>query len=187
MAAKDVYAFLQLFFARFKGYAKLPFHVAAESYGTIYATHLAKEILERNQGLSSTRRRLGLGVQSERSLGTSTPPTLINLASVILANGITDPYSQYPSIADYVCEGPYSDVFGGIDSPECGYVKSKAPVCQRLIEECYKAPTKKNCVQAHEYCSSEIEGPLLGLSTLFPDTIPECVNDLTRLTVLLLL
>ena len=198
MAGKDVYAFLQLFFVRFGEYAKAPFHIAAESYGTIYATHFAKEIFDRNQELL---RRLS----SAPSPSEENSSTLINLASVILANGITDPLVQYPSIADYVCEGPYSDVFGGTDSPECGYVKSKVPVCQRLIERCYELDSeaeesimdtetekekekkkvemkRKKCVRAQEYCSTEIEGPLFGQFTpylgsapmscpLFPDAI----------------
>lgn len=36
-SAKDVWAFLQLFYSTFPEYAKLPFHVAAESYGGTYA------------------------------------------------------------------------------------------------------------------------------------------------------
>ena len=32
-AAKDVYAFLQLWYKKFPEYNKLPFHIAAESYG----------------------------------------------------------------------------------------------------------------------------------------------------------
>lgn len=36
-AAEDVYAFLQLFMAKFPEYASLPFHVAAESYGEFRA------------------------------------------------------------------------------------------------------------------------------------------------------
>lgn len=32
----------------------------------------------------------------------------INLASVILANGITDPYTQMASVPEFACDGPYA-------------------------------------------------------------------------------
>jgi cathepsin A (carboxypeptidase C) len=44
-AARDVYAFLQLFFRRFEEYSTQPFHIAAESYG---GGHLGSGISELN-------------------------------------------------------------------------------------------------------------------------------------------
>jgi cathepsin A (carboxypeptidase C) len=45
-AAVDVYAFLQLFYSKFPQYSKLPFHMAAESYGGHYAVRLSSEANE---------------------------------------------------------------------------------------------------------------------------------------------
>jgi cathepsin A (carboxypeptidase C) len=66
VAGKDVHAFLQLFLQRFPEYVHLPFHLAAESYGANKANKLAPVD----------------GV------------THINLASIVLANGLTDPLVQ---------------------------------------------------------------------------------------------
>jgi cathepsin A (carboxypeptidase C) len=78
-AGLDVYAFLELFVNRFPKYARLPFHIAAESYGGTYAPNIASVIYKKNKELAAAPN-----------------PKLarINLASVILANGITDPYTQ---------------------------------------------------------------------------------------------
>ncbi|KAJ7696129.1 serine carboxypeptidase [Mycena olivaceomarginata] len=48
-AAKDVYSFLQLFFEQFPEYAKLPFHVAGESFAGIYGPNVASVIWRANQ------------------------------------------------------------------------------------------------------------------------------------------
>jgi cathepsin A (carboxypeptidase C) len=83
---------LELFLNRFPKYAKLPFHLAAESYGGTYAPNIANIIYSKNK---------------ELSFAPVPSLTTINLASVILANGLTDAYTQMGSVADYACNGPY--------------------------------------------------------------------------------
>ncbi|KAG5642320.1 hypothetical protein DXG03_002995 [Asterophora parasitica] len=121
VAGKDVYAFLELFLNRFPEYSKQPFHIAAESYGGTYAPNIANVIYQEN-----------------KQLGLAPVPHLkhINLASVILANGLTDPYIQMASVPDYVCEGPYP-LYNDPQGPECQALRSKIPTCQRLIKSCY--------------------------------------------------
>ena len=95
------------------------------------------------------------------------PPdrTLVNLASVILANGNTDPYIQMASIPKYLCSGPYP-VFNG---STCDDMQSKAQNCQRLIGICYTFDTPFVCRPAQSYCFSELYdfAPLQGTSAFF--------------------
>lgn len=77
-AATDVYAFLQLFYKRFSQYSKLPFHIAAESYGGHYAPNFAAKIWEGNKDVKSLKS--GAAVK-------------IPLESIMIGNGLTEPYT----------------------------------------------------------------------------------------------
>lgn len=147
VAGKDVYAFLELFLGRFPKYAKLPFHIAAESYGGTYAPNIAKVIYNENKEL-------------QRAVAPTPGLTKINLASVILANGLTDPYVQMAAIPDYVCEGPYP-VYDDPNGPECTALRTKVPTCQRLIKSCYDFNSRLTCVPAALYCNSQLFGSLM--------------------------
>ena len=142
-AGEDVYAFFQLFFARFPQYSKAPFHMAAESYGGTYAPNAAAIFHRKNK---------------------QPAPGLIkiNLASVILANGLTDAYEQMASIPDWACDGPYA-VYDDPDGPQCQSLRAKVPTCQRLIQSCYSFDTRWTCVPAQLYCQTQLLGPLLRL------------------------
>lgn len=143
-AGEDVYAFFQLFFNRFPEYSKAPFHMAAESYGGTYAPNAASIFHKKN-----------------KELALAAVPGLIkiNLASVILANGLTDPYEQMASIPDWACDGPYA-VYDDPEGPQCRALRSKVPTCQRLIQNCYKFDSRLVCVPAELYCWSQLLGPL---------------------------
>ncbi|KIM49641.1 hypothetical protein M413DRAFT_438816 [Hebeloma cylindrosporum] len=145
VAGKDVYAFLELFLNRYPQYSKAPFHIAAESYGGTYAPNFANIIFKAN-----------------KELQVAPNPKLkhINLASVVLATGLTDPYTQMGSVADYVCDGPYP-VYDDPDGPQCAALRSKIPTCQRLIKACYNFNSKFTCVPATAYCNSQLFGPLM--------------------------
>ncbi|EIN14318.1 serine carboxypeptidase [Punctularia strigosozonata HHB-11173 SS5] len=147
VAGKDVYAFLELFLARFPKYASLPFHIAAESYGGTYAPNIASVIHQANKALAT--------------MGTRSPvpgDIRINLASVILANGLTNPLIQMASVPDYACEGPFA-IFEP-DGPQCQSLRSKVPTCERLIQSCYDYNSRFTCVPAALYCWSQLFGPL---------------------------
>lgn len=143
-AGEDVYAFFQLFFSRFPEYSKAPFHMAAESYGGTYAPNAAAIFHRMNKQLA---------------LAPTPGLTKINLASVILANGLTDPYEQMASIPDWACEGPYA-VYDDPRGPQCMSLRSKVPTCQRLVQTCYKFNTRLACVPAQLYCWPQLIGPL---------------------------
>ncbi|KIK71004.1 hypothetical protein GYMLUDRAFT_33108 [Collybiopsis luxurians FD-317 M1] len=149
IAGKDVYAFLELFLNRFPEYSTLPFHLAAESYGGTYAPNIANVIYKKNKELSL-------------ALTSSTQLKKINLASVILANGLTNPYIQMGSIADWACDGPYA-VYDDPQGPQCQALRAKIPTCQRLINSCYTFDSRFTCVPALAYCNSQLFGPLMQL------------------------
>jgi cathepsin A (carboxypeptidase C) len=147
VAGKDVYAFLELFLARFPEYASLPFHIAAESYGGTYAPNIASVIYKANKELSLK--------QTHAPVPGDIP---IKLTSVILANGLTDPLIQMASVPDYVCEGPFA-IFDPT-GPECQSLRTKVPTCERLIQSCYDYNSRFTCVPAALYCWSQMFGPL---------------------------
>ncbi|EIM83602.1 serine carboxypeptidase [Stereum hirsutum FP-91666 SS1] len=143
VAGQDVYAFLELFLARYPKYADKPFHLAAESYGGTYAPNIASIIHKNNKEVALA----------------PTPGLLkINLASIILANGLTDPYLQFASVPDFACNGPYAPY--DPDGPECSALRTKVPTCQRLIKSCYDFNSRFSCVPAALYCWSQMFGPL---------------------------
>lgn len=143
IAGEDVYAFFQLFFASFPEYSSAPFHIAAESYGGTYAPHAASIFHKKNKELAITPIP-GL--------------TRINLASVILANGLTDPLEQLATVREYACYGPYTilDPAG----KECNSMKRGSAVCERLILACYRLPTRAGCLSAAYYCYSRLYTPI---------------------------
>lgn len=143
VAGEDVYAFFQLFFARFPKYASASFHIASESYGGTYAPHAASIFHKKNK---------------ELALSPIPRLTRINLASIILANGLTDPLEQLATVREYACNGPYRIL--DPDGKECNSMKRGSTVCERLIRACYRFPTRAGCLSAAYYCYSQLYTPL---------------------------
>lgn len=144
VAGKDVYAFMQLFLNRFPKYATQPFHLAAESYGGTYGPNIANVIYTENQQLP---------------LSPDAKLVKINLASVMLGNGMTDNYVQMASIPDYLCDGPYP-IYDDPDGAQCTALRSKVPTCQRLIKACRDFNSRLTCVPAALYCNSQLYAPI---------------------------
>ena len=147
VAGEDVYAFFQLFFSRFPEYAEAKFHMAAESYGGTYAPNTANIFHHKNRELE---------VVPIPGL------TKINLASIILGNGWTNPLEQYSSIPDWICEGPYA-LFNP-ESRQCRGLQRSVPRCRRLVEACYKFDTRITCALAETYCSYALESLVPSMS-----------------------
>jgi len=147
VASEDVYAFFQLFFSRFPEYAGAKFHMAAESYGGTYAPNTATVFHKKNRELEA------VPVPGLKK---------INLASVILGNGWTNPLEQYSSIPDWICEGPYA-LFEP-ESRECKGIRRSVPRCRRLTEACYKFDNTVTCVPAEAYCSYALENLVSSMS-----------------------
>lgn len=130
-AGKDVYALLTLFFQQFPQYAKQDFHIAGESYAGHYIPVFASEILS----------------HKDRN---------INLKSVLIGNGLTDPYTQYPLYRPMACgEGGYDAV---LSEDECVSMDNAMPRCQSMINSCYESKSFFSCVPASVYCNNQILG-----------------------------
>ncbi|KAK4685115.1 cathepsin A (carboxypeptidase C), partial [Tremellales sp. Uapishka_1] len=156
-AAEDVVAFLTIFISNFKTYAKQDFHIAGESYAGTYLPNIASTIYKHNLALE---------------VAPSGLPTL-NFKSVIIGNGLTDPYVQFASVPDFACNSRYA-VYDDPDGPECTALRGKVPRCQNLIAGCYKTGSRFACVPAGLYCWSSIYGDLQNLGLNMYDVRRTC-------------
>ena len=131
--------------------------MAAESYGGTYAPNTATVFHKKNRQLEDVPVP-GL--------------TKINLASIILANGWTNPLEQYSSVPDWICEGPYA-LFEP-DSRECKGLRRSVPRCRRFIETCYKFDNSITCASAEAYCSYALENVVSSRSRPVLAYFPKC-------------
>ncbi|KAJ7088580.1 serine carboxypeptidase [Mycena epipterygia] len=147
-AARDVYTFLQVFMYKFPQYARLPFHIAAESYGGIFAPNIASVIYAENKNTQSS----GL--------------LHINLMSILLGNALTDPLVQWPSTPEFACDGPFA-VYDDPHGPECVALRTRAHICADMLQACYLEDTEEFCGPAGIYCIVGMFGPLevIGVNT----------------------
>jgi cathepsin A (carboxypeptidase C) len=143
-AAKDVYAFLQLFIARFSEYADQPLHVAGESWGGHFVPNIGSVIYHKNKELVA-----------------HPDPYLkkINLASLLIGNGMTDPYRQFDPIPEFLCLGPYA-IFDP-PSPQCKSLREMVPNCKKLTKSCYDYQNPLVCTPAELYCWRMVQ-PVVG-------------------------
>lgn len=141
--ADDVYAFLSLFFAKFTEYSDSPFSIAAESYGGRYAPLIASKIHQENKNLQFS----SVDQKGKKP---------INLETIMIGNGLTDPKTQFGTVYDYACKSKYA-IFDK-DSQQCQSLKSKSGTCTNLIEQCYKYNSRLTCTPAGLYCWSSLYG-----------------------------
>lgn len=134
-AAHDVYIFLQLFLSRHSPYAEASFHIAGEGWGGYYIPQIASLIHEKNKELVASP-----------SLGLKT----INLESILIGNGLMDPLRQFPTIPDYLCDGPYGTF--NTSAPQCEAMRRKATRCERLVKACYNWKSPLICGPVETYC-----------------------------------
>ncbi|GAA5855462.1 hypothetical protein JCM8547_007842 [Rhodosporidiobolus lusitaniae] len=140
-AAEDLYAFLHIFFEKFSDrYAHSDFHLAGESYAGRYLPVFADYIIKQN------------------ALAESTGYKKINLVSVLIGNGFTNPLLQYQSYIPAVCSselgGPYVDASG------CKKLEEAWPVCERLVKACWDDPRDSAlCLSAYHYCETRMTAP----------------------------
>ncbi|KAG8694745.1 hypothetical protein FRC11_001991, partial [Ceratobasidium sp. 423] len=130
-AAKDFYAFVQLFLKRFPQYSERPFHVLSESYGGQYAPHFANYINRQNK--------------ANRALANSNHQH-INLESVLIVNGMVSIQIQAETDPEYACSGPYA--FWDNNGPHCKMLRSRIPRLRQLFEQCNDFDTPLTCIPA---------------------------------------
>ena len=134
--AEDVYTFLQLWMHRFPAHAQKPLHIAGESWGGHYVPNIGHHIDEQNDRLIYAPR----------------PGQLeIKLATLTLANGLTEPASQFGSQAEYLCGGGPYPPFEPSDR-RCAGWHAGTPACVRMINSCYKFQNNATCIPAMAFC-----------------------------------
>ncbi|WFD30147.1 carboxypeptidase C [Malassezia sp. CBS 17886] len=148
-SAEDVYAFLQLFLSRFPEYAERELTVAAESYGGEYAPHIGAEIHRKNKELA----------EHPRAVGGVAPSLHVNLASLMIGNGLTSPAIQFRSVPEYACSPDNKYHLFDPDSSTCKSLYTKSDACGVLIEQCSRFQSRLACVPAALYCWGSLYGP----------------------------
>jgi cathepsin A (carboxypeptidase C) len=135
-SARDVYAFLQLFFSEYTQYADNPFHISGESYGGHYLPALSTEIISNNEK-----------IQSEENSGL----IKINYESMLIGNGWTDPRRQFQHYSTFACahDSDFKPIF---DEDTCKSMIDSYPRCEMLMNACYKYNNALTCIPAGLYC-----------------------------------
>ncbi|KAI8377654.1 Alpha/Beta hydrolase protein [Radiomyces spectabilis] len=141
-AAEDVYAFLQLFFKEFSEYAHLDFHIAGESYAGHYIPAIGGVIHRSNKGQYLT------ATVADKAHTLSS----VNLKSLLIGNGLTDPLVQYKYYSKMACENSYGPV---LDERTCRSMDRQYPACARLIQNCYDSQSVFACLPAAMKCNKD--------------------------------
>ncbi|KAI0069196.1 peptidase S10 serine carboxypeptidase [Artomyces pyxidatus] len=149
-AAKNIHAFLSIFFEIFDQFKGRPLHLAGESYGVRgrYLPVFASEIHDKNAVAEIEGR------------------PAINLQSVIIGNGVTDISTIY--------QGRYAIECGtaSLDIPvqtigSCVRMKKALPHCLAAMDRsCIQMFDDMNCRAAVAFCDSELSQPMWSELTL---------------------
>ncbi|KAF7330037.1 Carboxypeptidase [Mycena kentingensis (nom. inval.)] len=138
--AKDIAAFMFVFFEHFSKFKGRALHMAGESYGGRYVPVFAAEVYDQNAKL------VAAGYEP------------INLKSVMIGNGITDFYHQMSSVFDMQCTNASIEPTSSIE--DCVAIKRMIPRCQkRLKESCMDTFDAVDCGEAANFCSTYLRGP----------------------------
>ncbi|KAI0772253.1 serine carboxypeptidase [Irpex lacteus] len=133
-AARDIGAFMLLFFEHFTSFKGRAFHMAGESYGCRAVPTYAAYIVDQNKRLAE------VGVEP------------INLKSIILANGCTDVSVMLPSLYNASCEHHFAPPL--IDISTCVALKRMLPRCKTWLQEaCYDTTDAISCKAAYDFCA----------------------------------
>ncbi|SCV67745.1 BQ2448_5356 [Microbotryum intermedium] len=156
--AKDIYAFLQLFYQKFQKFIKNDFHLTGESYAGTYIPNIASAIFNNNKNLDVTKSKM----------------IRIPLASMAIGNGLTDTYTQFASVPTFSCGGGiHKPIF---DEQTCASFGSKVAMCQSLTKACYNAPSRFTCVPATLTCW-QVASPIQSSGLNPYDITKKCDRD----------
>lgn len=158
-AAKDIAAFVAIFFENFSSFKGRAFHMAGESYGGRYVPLFAAQVHDQNALLVAA----GL--------------TPINLVSVIIGNGMTDPYKQVASYYDMSCTP--ASVPPVLDISTCIRMKKALPRCEKWLKEsCIDQFDSMNCEAASNFCETELASPFESTGLNYYDISRPCDGTL---------
>lgn len=133
-AARDINAFVALFFETFSKFKGRRFHLAGESYAGLMIPQFASHIVDSNAKAASEGR------------------TPINIQSVLLGNGLTDVITMIPTYYDMLCT---KAGFPVADISSCVKIKQAMPRCEQWTkEECVDRFDAIGCMAARNFCMS---------------------------------
>lgn len=123
-AAQDVHAFLQLFIQTYTKYATLPFTITGESYAGHYIPAIAHTIYDSNLKVKAGTAEKGVED--------------VNMVSLAIGNGLTDPLVQYEFYPDMVYTMNKSDNVNSIRlvtlNMDLFYLKKHVMKCDPSIQ-----------------------------------------------------
>ncbi|KAF8907721.1 serine carboxypeptidase [Gymnopilus junonius] len=158
-SAKDISAFVAIFFQHFTNFKGRGFHMAGESYGGRYVPVYAAEIYDQNKKLVEA----GM--------------TPINLTSVMIGNGIFDFYTQITSLYDMACTR--SSVDPVLDIGTCVRMKQALPRCSKWLKaSCIDPFDAISCNAANMFCEEALAAPFTAAGKNPYDLTRDCeTND----------
>ncbi|KAJ7025919.1 serine carboxypeptidase [Mycena alexandri] len=148
-AAADVWTFLQIFLkdSRFANLAANNLAIWTESYGGHYGPTFAAYFLSQNAAIAA---------------GTVTGLNL-NLKTLGVGDGLTDPISQYPGYITYAGTNPYHPlVSASVISRANTSWNTATTGCKARITACNNAGSNSVCSAAQSFCNNNILSPLVG-------------------------
>ncbi|EKM57984.1 uncharacterized protein PHACADRAFT_206831 [Phanerochaete carnosa HHB-10118-sp] len=156
--AKDISAFVAIFFEHFSNFKGRPFHMAGMSYGGRFIPTFASAVYDQNAQL------LAAGM------------TPINLTSVIIQNGCTDLKTMIPSYYNVACQ--HKTVAPVLGISPCIGIKQALPRCEKWLKEaCYDVTDAISCRTALSFCWSHIGMPFLTSDHNPYDVTKRCTPD----------
>ncbi|KAJ7655893.1 serine carboxypeptidase [Mycena rosella] len=148
-AAADVWSFLQIFLkdSRFSNLAANDLAIWTESYGGHYGPTFAAYFLSQNTAIAA-------GTVSGLHL---------NLKTLGLGDGLTDPISQYPGYITYAGSNPYHALVSSTVIARANTSWNTATTgCKARITACNNAGSNSVCSAAQSFCNNNILSPLVG-------------------------
>ncbi|OCH95860.1 peptidase S10, serine carboxypeptidase [Obba rivulosa] len=158
-AARNVHAFISIFFETFSQFAGRPLHLSGESYGGRYLPAFASYIVDQN--------RISIAQGREP----------LNLQSVLIGNGITDISTLYPGRYEIECgtaalEVPMQRI------STCVRMRMALPRCQMDMQQhCIDRFNEMNCRAAVGFCDSELSTGYWGTGRNVYDISKMCIGD----------
>ncbi|KAF9475350.1 serine carboxypeptidase [Pholiota conissans] len=157
-AAKDMAAFVAIFFEHFVQFKGRAFHMSGESYGGRYLPLFASAVYDQNVHL----KKAGL--------------TPINLKSAIIGNGMTDAFKMILSYYDMACTP--ASVNPVVDIGACVAMKATAQRCEKWMKaSCQDQYDAISCGAAFAYCRTSIGMPFLATGLNVYDVSKPCKGE----------
>ncbi|KAF7366506.1 Carboxypeptidase [Mycena sanguinolenta] len=183
-AAKNVYAFISLFFESFGQFKGRALHLSGESYGVGLPSSLTPSLPSLKTRIMTTRNRAAISpvfasyIYDQNQLATAAGRPTLNLQSVLIGNGITDISTLYPGRYDIECGVAALEVpFQSIST--CVRMKAALPRCQKLMQAgCIDQFDAINCRAAVNFCDNELSSGMWASGRNVYDISKMCIGDL---------